>query len=425
LDFLVVGLNHRTAPIEVREKLAVPKTQLPDALKAMNDSFGGGVLLCTCNRSEIYTQGTDPDIDESVEEFLTDHFGVSITEIERYLYSYRAVDCVHHLFRVASGLDSMILGEGEILGQVRDAFGASVQSDAVQQPLSRLFHQALRVGKKVRTQTGISRNALSISRVCVDLARNLRSDLSQLKVMVVGAGEAGELAARALKNSGVEEVSVANRTFQRGVELAEALSGHAIAFEMIPEALKDVDIIITSTDAPGYVIDAQMVYEAMADRPDRPLYLIDIAVPRDVDPECALFNNVLVYDVDDLRNISDSNRLEKEQEAAKAEEIVSDEVRRFDKALNTLQTVPTITSIRRMAEDIRAGELEKLTRRMDPSLSPSDVRDMEAMTRAIVNKLLHAPTRYLRYTADPERVRTVRDVFGVDFLSEENPPEDA
>ena len=370
MDFLVVGLNHRTAPIEVREKLAVPKTQLPDALKAMNDSFGGGVLLCTCNRSEIYTQGTDPDIDESVEEFLTDHFGVSITEIERYLYSYRAVDCVHHLFRVASGLDSMILGEGEILGQVRDAFGASVQSDAVQQPLSRLFHQALRVGKKVRTQTGISRNALSISRVCVDLARNLRSDLSQLKVMVVGAGEAGELAARALKNSGVEEVSVANRTFQRGVELAEALSGHAIAFEMIPEALKDVDIIITSTDASGYVIGAQMVYEAMADRPDRPLYLIDIAVPRDVDPECALFNNVLVYDVDDLQNISDANRLEKEQEAAKAEEIVSDEVRRFDKALNTLQTVPTITAIRRMAEDIRAGELEKLTRRMDPSLSP-------------------------------------------------------
>ena len=181
MDFLVVGLNHRTAPIEVREKLAVPKAQLSDALKAMNDAFGGGVLLSTCNRSEIYAQGADPDIDESVEEFLTDHFSVSITEIERYLYSYRASDCVHHLFRVASGLDSMILGEGEILGQVRDAFGASVQTDAVPQQLSRLFHQALRVGKKVRTQTGISRNALSISRVCVDLARNLRSDLSQLK----------------------------------------------------------------------------------------------------------------------------------------------------------------------------------------------------------------------------------------------------
>ena len=414
MDFLVVGLNHRTAPLDIREKLAVTKAQLPDTLQALGAAVGHGVVLCTCNRSEIYAMGKEPDLEEGVEAFLTDHFGVSLPDMRHYLYSYRDMDCVHHLFRVASSLDSMILGEGEIMGQVRDAFGAAVQADTVQAPLSRLFHQSLRVGKKVRRETGIGKNALSLSRVCVQLARNLRSDISQLKVMVIGVGEAGELAARSLKDSGVEDVVVTNRTYERAQELAVKLKGEAVPFETIPEVLKGVDIVIASTDAPGYVLEQDIVWEAMAGRPDRPLYLIDIAVPRDIQPDSGLVNNVLLHDVDDLRTLSDINRSEREREAQLAEEIVAQEVKQFAKSYRSLEVVPTISALRNKADQIRYRELGKLVKRLGPTLGPDDVKQLEAMTRAIVNKVLHAPTTFLNKNGTPDRVRLARELFGLE-----------
>ena len=414
MDFLVVGLNHRTAPLDIREKLAVTKDQLPDTLQALSTAVGHGVVLCTCNRSEIYAMGKEPDLDEGVEAFLTDHFGISLPDIRHYLYSYRDMDCVHHLFRVASSLDSMILGEGEILGQVRDAFGAAVQADTVQGPLSRLFHQSLRVGKKVRRETGISKNALSVSRVCVQLARDLSSDISQLKVMVIGVGEAGELAVRSLKDSGAEDVVVTNRTYGRAEELAAKLMGEAVPFGAIPEVLKGVDIVIASTNAPGYVLEPEVVRDAMAARPDRPLFLIDIAVPRDIHPDSGLVNNVRLYDVDDLRTLSDSNRAEREREAQLAEEIVAKEVTQFAKSYRALEVVPTISALRDKADEIRDRELEKLVKRMGATLGPEDARYLDAMTRSIVNKLLHAPTTFLKKNGTPDHVRLARELFGLE-----------
>ena len=433
MEFLVVGLNHRTAPLEVREKLTVTKAQLPGALKAMGSyvSQGGlqsqGVILSTCNRSEVYALGQRQHLEKSLEDFLAEYFDIPLIDVDRYLYSYHHEECIHHLFRVASSLDSMILGEGQILRQVRDAFEASVQANTVGGSLSRLFHQALRVGKRVRRDTGISRNALSVSRACVELARQLLGDpsmpsgqaLRQLRVMVIGTGDAGKLAARALKESGVNEIVVTNRTYERAVELAHELAGEAIPFQEMPDALKGVDIAIGSTGSPGYVLKAEVVDEAMAVRPERPLFLIDIAVPRDIDPVAAHVINVFLYDVDDLQTISEANRLEREQEAQRAEEIVIQEVTQFLEWYRTLEVIPTITALRERAEETRERELAKLLRKLEHKLTPQEIGSLDAMTRSIVNKLLHNPTTYIKELHSPddpqtsEKLRLVKKLFNL------------
>ena len=240
MEFLVVGLNHRTAPVEVREQLSLNKEQLPDALSAMNGHGVGGVILSTCNRSEFYTleipddasdrQGGSETGADRVKKFLVERFGISLLDIDRYLYVYRGYECIHHLFRVSSSLDSMILGEEQIIGQVRDAYEAATTAGTAQGPLAQLFQQSLRVGRRVRRETGISRNALSVSRACVEMAKSVLGDLSSRRVLVVGAGEAGELAAEVLSLSGVTDITVTNRTFQRAKELAASLSARAIPF---------------------------------------------------------------------------------------------------------------------------------------------------------------------------------------------------
>ena len=413
MEFLVVGLNHRTAPLQVREKLAITKAQLPEALKSMGNHVGQGVILCTCNRSEVYTLGPEQHLEQSLEEFLADYFDILQVDLDRYLYSYRHAECIHHLFRVAAGLDSMILGEGEILRQVKDAFGAATQASTVQGASSRLFDQALRVGRRVRRDTAIGRNALSVSRACVGLARTLLGDLHQLRVLVIGTGDAGKLAARALKVSGVVEVVVTNRTHERAVELARELAAEVIPFQDMPDALRDVDIVIGSTGSPGYVLEARSVSEAMAIRPKRPLFLIDIAVPRDIDPASGQVSNVFVYNVDDLQTISNSNRQERALEARRAEEIVTQEVRQFLEWYRTLEVIPTITALREGAENVRKRELERLLKRLDHKLSEDEIGSIEAMTRAIVNKLLHQPTTYLKGQHNAEELRLTRELFNL------------
>ena len=322
-EFLVVGLNHRTAPLAVRERLSVPRVQLAEALKVMESCTSRGVILSTCNRSEFYTfHATSPQGKSATNEalgkvkhFLSDYFEVPLSEVERYLYTYWQDECVLHLFRVTAGLDSMILGEEQILGQVRDAFAVASQANTVHGPLSNLFHQALRVGKLVRGETDISRDALSISRACVELAKRLLGDLGQLRVLVIGAGEAGKLAGMALALAGIREILVTNRADQRALDLAGELHGRAIPFEQMPPSLEEVDIVIGATGAPQHVVDVNMVRSAMLARPDRPLFLIDIAVPRDIDPASREIRNVFLYDVDDLEMVSETNRLEREQEA--------------------------------------------------------------------------------------------------------------
>lgn len=413
MEFLVVGLNHRTASLEVREKLAVNKNQLPEALKVAERYISQGVILSTCNRSEVYTLGEGPHLEKSLHDFISDYFEIPLANIAPYLYSYRHEECVRHLFRVASSLDSMILGEGEILRQVREAFQTAVEANTAKGPLSRLFNQALRVGKRVRRDTNISRNASSVSRACVDLARNLLGDLRQLTVMVIGTGDAGTLAARALKGSGVSGVMVTNRTYERAVELSGDLGARAIPFHEMSNALREADIVIGSTGSPGYVLEAPAVKEVMAARPERPLFLMDIAVPRDFDPAAAQVSNVFLYDVDDLQTISESKLLEREREARWAAEIVTQEVGRFLEWYRTLEVISTVTDLRKMAEEVRERELARLLKRLDHKITHQETTQIEAMTRALVNKLLHSPTTRLKEKRSPDKLQVARELFNL------------
>ena len=424
MEFLVVGLNHRTAPVEVRERLSLNKEQLPEALSAMNNHGASGVILSTCNRSEFYTldlpenpstEGPKSGADR-VKDFLVEQFGISLLDVDRYLYVYRGYDCIHHLFRVASSLDSMILGEEQIIGQVRDAYETATAAGTAQGPLAQLFQQALRVGRRVRRETGISRNALSVSRACVEMAKSVLGDLSRRRVLVVGAGEAGELAAEVLSLSGVTDITVTNRTFQRAEELAANLSALAIPFNGMPKALRESDIVIGCTGSPGYVLEAGLISDTMAVRPDRPLLLIDIAVPRDIDPEAAQVQNVYLNDVDDLESASQASREKKAKEAEWAEELTTDEAQQFRQWCLDLEALPTVIELRNRADQVRSLELHKTVRKLNGQLDAAALESLDAMTRAIVNKLLHDPTMFLKERKGPEELQVAREIFR---LSEE------
>ncbi|MDP6498619.1 MAG: glutamyl-tRNA reductase [Dehalococcoidia bacterium] len=424
MEFLVVGLNHRTAPVEVRERLSLNKEQLPEALSAMNSHGASGVILSTCNRSEFYTLELPEEAASAeagadrVKQFLVGRFGISLLDVDRYLYVYRGYDCIHHLFRVASSLDSMILGEEQIIGQVRDAYEAATTAGTAQGPLAQLFQQALRVGRRVRRETGISRNALSVSRACVEMAKSVLGDLSSSRVLVVGAGEAGELAAEVLSLSGVTDITVTNRTFQRAEELAASLSAQAITFDGMPKALRESDIVIGCTGSPGYVLEAGLIGDTMAVRPERPLLLIDIAVPRDIDPEAAQVQNVFLNDVDDLESASQASRDKKVEEAEWAEELATDEAQQFRQWCLDLEALPTVIELRDRADQIRSLELHKTVRKLNGKLDAEGLESLDAMTRAIVNKLLHDPTMFLKERKGPEELQIARDIF---HLSEEGP----
>lgn len=415
MEFLVVGLNHRTAPVEVREHLSLNKEQLPEALSAMSGQQVGGVILSTCNRSEFYTLDLPNDDPETaadrVKKFLVERFGISLLDIDRYLYVYRGYDCIHHLFRVSSSLDSMILGEEQIIGQVRDAYEAATTAGTAQGPLAQLFQQALRVGRRVRRETGISRNAFSVSRACVEMAKSVLGDLSSSRVLVVGAGEAGELAAEVLSLSGVTDITVTNRTFQRAEELAANLSARAVPFDGMPKALQDTDIVIGCTGSPGYVLRADLIGNTMAARPDRPLLLIDIAVPRDIDPEAAQVKNVFLNDVDDLESATQASREKKAREAEWAEELATDEAQQFRQWCLDLEALPTVIKLRNRADQVRSFELNKTLRKLNGRLDKEALESLDAMTRAIVNKLLHDPTMFLKERKGPDELKVAREIF--------------
>ena len=415
MEFLVVGLNHRTAPVEVRERLSLNKEQLPEALSAMSGQQVGGVILSTCNRSEFYTLDLPNDDPENgsdrLKKFLVERFGISLLDIDRYLYVYRGYDCIHHLFRVSSSLDSMILGEEQIIGQVRDAYEAATTAGTAQGPLAQLFQQALRVGRRVRRETGISRNAFSVSRACVEMAKSVLGDLSSSRVLVVGAGEAGELAAEVLSLSGVTDITVTNRTFQRAEELAANLSARAVPFDGMPKALRDTDIVIGCTGSPGYVLQADLIGNTMAARPDRPLLLIDIAVPRDIDPEAAQVKNVFLNDVDDLESATQASREKKAKEAEWAEELATDEAQQFRQWCLDLEALPTVIKLRNRADQVRSFELNKTLRKLNGRLDEEALESLDAMTRAIVNKLLHDPTMFLKERKGPDELKVAREIF--------------
>jgi len=411
----VVGINHRTAPLEVLEQLAVVGTDLEGADKRLAARTGQAVVLHTCNRTEFYTIAEDTkDAEEAVSEFLEEKYGILYASLAPYVYSYFHTDAVNHLFRVTCSLDSMILGESEVLGQVREAFGAAVAAKSASTPITRVFHQALRVGKRARHETAIGQNALSVSYAFVELAKRTLGDLTGAKALVVGAGEAGRLASVALRNVGVEHLTVMNRTHERATELASELDGaHVLPLDDLQVALGDSDIVIACTGSPEYVITQDAVSRAIADRVGRPLFLLDLAVPRDVDPAIKDLESVYLADISDLDAVADVNRQSREQEAEHVELIIEEEVRRFQSWWDELRIVPTLADLRRQSESLRERELARTLKRLQ-HLSSEDREIITSLSKSLVNKLLHNPVTRLKGEGKPEDIQSLRWLFRLD-----------
>jgi len=419
MAIVVVGLNHTTAPVAVRERLAFSDATLAEALAHFRPpEVQELVILSTCNRVEMYLQTSDVDVSmASAVGFMAACHAVPPTQFTPHLYQLSDLEAVRHLFRVAASLDSLVLGEPQILGQVKAAYLAAQAAGRTGLIFSQLFERALRVAKTIRTETGISDHAVSVSYAAVELAKKIFESLQQRTVMVLGAGDTAELAARHLVSQGVTRVFIANRTSERAVLLAQALQAKAIPWEAFPEHLAYTDIVISSTSAPHPIIQPAMVREALRARRSRPMFFIDIAVPRDVDPAVNTLENVFLYDIDDLHNVVQENRRERQREALEAEALVWQEVQQFQQWLAVRDAVPTIVAMRQHAEAIRLQELEKALHKLGP-LDERQRRVLEALTCGIVNKLLHAPTVYLK-RASPEgqgrdAVHVVRHLFNLD-----------
>ncbi len=410
MKILAIGVNHQTANLALREQLAVGPEEMNEALETMRLRVGNGVILSTCNRSEVY--GLMPTVAkgaESLKGFLTAYHRVARRDIEPHLYVYSQRKAVRHLFRVASGLDSLILGEAQILGQVRDAYGAASRAGLAGGTLARLFHHALRVGKRARRETNIGRNALSVSRAAVELARRALGDLSNKRVLVVGLGDAGRLTAQALSDAGVADITVTNRTYQRAVDMANQLGGRVVPMDDLDEMMEETDIVVSATGSPGYVITPEMVARARVSN-DRPLFLIDIAVPRDIDPAVKAIPEVHLYDIDDLEIVAEANRRLREQEAQKVEGIVEEEVAQFMEWLSSLEVIPTVAAIRERADTIRAQELTRVLKRL-PDLDLEEQRKLAAFSKALVKKLMHQPIASLKETRNPAHTQATRELF--------------
>ena len=396
MQIVAIGLNHKTAPVEVRERVALLEEELPSALRELSRFAPEGAIISTCNRTELYACAPGAGVGvHRLQEFLADYHRLSLDGLRPFLYSYSQEEAARHLFGVASGIDSMILGETEVLGQVRDALVAASSAGMVGVPLSRLFHAALRTGRKAREQTGISRHAVSVSSAAVETARQLFNGLERCRVLVISAGEAGKLTAKSLRDGGAADIGVANRSPARAVALAQELGGRAVDFEGIGEALVDYDIVISATASARFVLPAQTVADAMARRDGRPLCLIDIAVPRDVDPESRKIEGVYLYDIDDLEAVSLANMAERSKAVTQVQRVVDGEVHRFMDWLRSLEAVPVIKSLRGKAELLRQRETDKSLRKLR-HLPAEDRERVEALTKAIVRKLLHDPILSLK-----------------------------
>ncbi len=402
MNLLVVGLSHRTAPIEVREKLSLAEAELRAALAALaaRPGISEALIFSTCNRVEFMVRA-EPETDAVAEiySFLQNDCRRPLEKFERHFYRHSQREAIQHLFRVASSLDSMVVGEPQILGQVKDAYTAAKAAGAIGGPLDEIVNRAFHVAKRVRTETGIGQMAVSISYVAVELARKIFGSLAGHTVLILGSGKMGELAARHLKRSGAPAVFVANRTYERAVEMAARFEGRPVQFEQLFEFLEHVDILISSTGAPGFLIDRERVQALMAARKNRPMFLIDIAVPRDIDPAVNKIDNVFLYDIDDLQQVADANKREREREAERAESIVESEVDRMMERLKAHDIAPTIVSLQAELEKIRRGEVERYRGRLGP-LSAEQQETIDALTRGIINKIAHHPISHLKRVAN-------------------------
>jgi glutamyl-tRNA reductase len=411
----LLGVNHRTAPIELRERLAIAPDALAEASRRLLGTPGvrEGMILSTCNRVELVTchEQTAPD----VMAFLRNYFSLDAELLGPHLYQYEDSDAVRHLFRVASSLDSMVLGEPQILGQVKEAYSAARSVGAIQSSLERLLQTTFTVAKRVRTETQIGTASVSIASVAVDLAKKIFGSLEGKSVLLVGAGKMSELAARHLIQQGAASILITNRTFERAVHLAETFRGRAVRFEELYALADQADILITSTGSPQPIFRREHAQQFLHRRRNRPMFYIDIAVPRDVDPEVNRLEGAFVYDIDDLQSVAASHLGERSREAVEAEAIVQAEVERFSSGQQTRGAVPAIVSLQQTMEELRQRELRRMQGKLQ-SLSPEQRDAVEALTRGIINKVLHQPLQALKSAArdgDATVVEAVQQIFGL------------
>lgn len=426
MHLTLVGLSHKTAPVEIREKLVFPESVQPHALATLNNFHGvlECIILSTCNRTEIYAV-TSSEVDgvSVVIDFMSQYHNLDKGELSPYLYTQQGESVVNHLFRVVASLDSMVLGEAQILGQVKTAYDFAFENSTTGRIFNKLFRQSFEVGKRVRTETEIGENAVSVSYAAIELAKRVFDTLEGRTVFILGAGKMSELTARHLKASGVSRTLVANRTFARAEELAAKFDGEPVPYEERYTYMKQADIVVSATAATEYVITKDELAKSATHRRD-PLFLIDIAVPRDIDPACGELREVYVYDVDALQGVIDANLEERQRQAKLAEGIIAEEMRTFESWLESMEVVPTIAAMRAMAESIRNDEMQRAFRRLG-GLDEKELEVIEKLTCSIVNKMLHEPTSKLREASGGRHgvaaIETARYLYGLDQVEGEHP----
>ena len=418
-EVLLVGTSHKTAPIAVRERVALAEGRVQEFVGelAAHPAVREAVVLSTCNRTELYLVAGDPVEAETVAlGALAREAGLRPTALIGGIYSERNCDAARHLYRVASGLESMVVGEAEVQGQVKRAYEAALAARTTGPLTNQLFRAALATGKRVRTETAIGAGGASVASVAVDAARAALGELSKRRVCIIGAGETAELTARALTERGVATMFVANRRRDRAIALARRFGGETIAFDQLPGELERADIVVASTASPHAIVGAEELALVMAARDGRPLLLLDLAVPRDIDPECGLLPGVTLVDIDGLQAQVRRNHLERQAEARRAEGIVEEEIHAFAGWLGTREVMPTVTALRAQADELVAGVLAENEGRWE-ALGERDRARVEAMLRATVNRLLHEPTRRLRALEGDRRhasLQLLRDLFGLE-----------
>lgn len=423
-QIISIGTSHHVAPIEFREKLAFSEEQLIDSLHQLRDSYSlqESVILSTCNRVEVYavadTQQTKQSPSQLLLDFLSHYHHIGVETLKKWSYLHNNLDSIQHLFRVTSSLDSMVVGESQILGQVKEAYDLSRSAGGAGTILNKLFPKAFSVGKRIRSETTIASGAVSISYAAVELAKKIFNTLEDKTVAILGAGEMSELTAKHLVANGVTQVIVANRTYERAVKIAEKFKGIPVAYDDDLNFLIDADIVISSTDAPFYLIERQPLAEIMRKRKHRYMFLIDIAVPRDIEPDVSKINHAFLYNIDDLEAVVASNLKDRQQEASRAELIVTEEAMRFHDQLQILEVNPTIKALHQQFQEVADTELQSFLDKT--GLSNSQEADAAAMTQAIIKKLLHLPVENLRHAVNDGKsdhgkyVQALQDLFALD-----------
>jgi glutamyl-tRNA reductase len=421
LSVVVFGLNHNTAPVEVREKLYIPEEVIPDLSQQLREEgIGENVVLSTCNRTEFYFSCEDPDIAlKKVYKILSKRFGMEEDWLKNYTYVLKNEDTYRHLFLVASGLDSMVVGEPQILGQVKDAYRVATDCNTTGFFLDKVFHRTFNVAKRIRTETKIGYNPVSISAMAIELARKIFGELKAKKILVIGVGEMCEIALKYFKKEGVGDIYITNRTFRNAQKLADEIAGFPRPFDDLPDLLERVDMVLSSTGSEKPIIGNELVNSVMKKRKQKPLFFIDIAVPRDVEPSVNHIENVYLYDIDDLKDLSQKHLSDRLSESEKARSIVEEEVEKFTAWLKQLDMNPLIASIYEKVEELRSKEFKKTLQKLQ-NIDDETAKHIELLTKSIISKLIHPHITIIKRNGVPVVLEIMKKLFRLEDENEEN-----